>query len=1053
MMKLKTARVLAAVFLSAFMLIGLQLLIQPVHGDREPTINLQEEPAPALLSKPSGTQPIARTSDPTIMRERSVYVNFDLLGGDGRQTPKQRETAVALNLFEDVVFIAQKTAVETIPGGYIWYGEIKDSSPSQVIIVVRDGVLAADIRLPEGVYQIRSAADGLYKAQELNEAGFPEIENDFISVEPNVSGANQPSPTAVAADDGSVIDVMISYTQDARQDAGGEASMIALVYLAVAQANAAYANSGITQRIRLVHHLEVAYTESGSAGADLSRLQNTSDGYIDHLHPLRDAYGADLVALWTKDGGGVCGLAYLMTFDNPGFESSGFSFNQYGCATGIMSFAHETGHNMGAHHDWYVEGTSGSAFSPYYHGYIDTTAGWRTIMSYTSHCTALGISCPKIPNFSNPDVDEGGNPTGVLIGTSDTCAIGVINHPDCDADNRTVLNNTALTVSNFRQTQVFAEISKSASSTFVDLGDPITYTLVVKNNSAFSATNTLITDTVPLSVTLNAGSLSGDATNSGVNPGSIITWTTGIDIQPGETITRTFIVTAVAQGTISNIGYVATDNAAVSVKSNTVDVTVRGRAACGFEDGFESGVLNLIYWTTHTTNDGRIRVLGETAGTAPHSGSYQAILDDSVGGGSFSEAAIILTADLTGQTKVELDFWWVEHQDENHPEDGVFISDDEGANWYEVLSFNDGPGSYRNDVIDIVTAAAANGLTLNDSFQIKFQFYDNYAFEGNNDGYAIDDVQLNCEADLTVSKSVSPTTAQAGDPITYTLSFANVGSATAVNVALTDTIPVSVTNTSVISAGAAIAQTSSGYVWSVQDLAPGEGGTITITGELSNPLAAGTFTNTAVIATTSTDSNTANNSASVPLTVLNSPPIAAPNTYTTMVDTSLSAPVPGVLANDADTNGDMLTAILNTDVTSGALSLSTDGSFVYTPTLSFCGADSFAYHANDGALDSNVVLVTLNVRCGYNLTVNLDGAGSGSVGSDPVGIDCGVDCNETYAPGAAVTLTTTVDAGFFSGWSGACSGADDCVVMMDTDVDVTAIFSLYSIYLPVIVKP
>ena len=69
--------------------------------------------------------------------------------------------------------------------------------------------------------------------------------------------------------------------------------------------------------------------------------------------------------------------------------------------------------------------------------------------------------------------------------------------------------------------------------------------------------------------------------------------------------------------------------------------------------------------------------------------------------------------------------------------------------YWTTHTTNDGPDSYRNDVVDIATAAAANGLTLNDSFQIKFQFYDNDAFEGN-DGYAIDDVQLNCEADLTV---------------------------------------------------------------------------------------------------------------------------------------------------------------------------------------------------------------------------------------------------------------------------------------------------------------
>jgi hypothetical protein len=76
----------------------------------------------------------------------------------------------------------------------------------------------------------------------------------------------------------------------------------------------------------------------------------------------------------------------------------------------------------------------------------------------------------------------------------------------------------------------------------------------------------------------------------------------------------------------------------------------------------------------------------------------------------------------------------------------VFISDDNGANWYQGLSFNNGPSSYRNDVIDIDAAAAANGLTLNDHFQIKFQFYDNYPITS--DGYAIDEVQLLCSGEI-----------------------------------------------------------------------------------------------------------------------------------------------------------------------------------------------------------------------------------------------------------------------------------------------------------------
>ncbi len=86
----------------------------------------------------------------------------------------------------------------------------------------------------------------------------------------------------------------------------------------------------------------------------------------------------------------------------------------------------------------------------------------------------------------------------------------------------------------------------------------------------------------------------------------------------------------------------------------------------------------------------------------------------------------------------------------------------------------------------------------------------------------------------------------------------------------------------------------------------------------------------------------------------------------------------------------------------------------------------------------------------YTLTVSKAGPGSGTVSSNPAGIDCGADCGETFTIGATVTLTATADAGsLFAGWDGACSGSGPCVVSMDQDQPVTAIFHrLY--YFPLI---
>ena len=79
----------------------------------------------------------------------------------------------------------------------------------------------------------------------------------------------------------------------------------------------------------------------------------------------------------------------------------------------------------------------------------------------------------------------------------------------------------------------------------------------------------------------------------------------------------------------------------------------------------------------------------------------------------------------------------------------------------------------------------------------------------------------------------------------------------------------------------------------------------------------------------------------------------------------------------------------------------------------------------------------------HTLTVSRDGAGSGAVTSSPSGIDCGTDCTEDYADATEVTLTPVAAIGSsFAGWSGACAGADACVVTMDAAQSATATFTL-----------
>ena len=101
------------------------------------------------------------------------------------------------------------------------------------------------------------------------------------------------------------------------------------------------------------------------------------------------------------------------------------------------------------------------------------------------------------------------------------------------------------------------------------------------------------------------------------------------------------------------------------------------------------------------------------------------------------------------------------------------------------------------------------------------------------------------------------------------------------------------------------------------------------------------------------------NVARVTVTVLcNDPPIAIDDLYNIAEGGTLSVPVRGVLANDQATPGRPLEAVLISGVRHGALTLHSDGSFVYVHDGSETRDDSFTYRANDTFKDSNAATVS-----------------------------------------------------------------------------------------------
>lgn len=92
---------------------------------------------------------------------------------------------------------------------------------------------------------------------------------------------------------------------------------------------------------------------------------------------------------------------------------------------------------------------------------------------------------------------------------------------------------------------------------------------------------------------------------------------------------------------------------------------------------------------------------------------------------------------------------------------------------------------------------------------------------------------------------------------------------------------------------------------------------------------------------------------------------------------------------------------------------------------------------------SEEACAALATTTSYTIAVNKTGTGTGTVGSTPLGINCGTDCSEAYVTGSLVTLTATPALGSkFVGWSGGCSGTSTCTVIGNAATTVTATFNV-----------
>ncbi|MGE0360598.1 MAG: reprolysin-like metallopeptidase [Vicinamibacterales bacterium] len=361
-----------------------------------------QPPAPRpLFDEPAGAAaaPLAAAEDrrgPRVVRRRAARLQASALDAAAR-AGLAGDTAplLELNLFSDVTLRAAFERSEADRLGHrTWVGRVTGDPYSAVTLTWRDQTIVGSVQSAGRLYRIQGAMDAAV-VDEVDPATFgEELEPVAVAAEARADVADAPA-AADPPQDGEVADILVYYTTAAKNGQGGVSAIQALIATAVADANTAYARSGIAATLRLAGAVEwTGYVESSTdMGADLSALRGNAG-----VAAARDAAGADLVALIVNaTAGGACGVGYL----GPS-ASYAHSVTARTCIVGNYTFAHEVGHNFGSHHAP-EDGASG-AWQPYGYGYKDYTANFRTVMAY-----APGT---RILNFSNPAVLHNGRVTG-----------------------------------------------------------------------------------------------------------------------------------------------------------------------------------------------------------------------------------------------------------------------------------------------------------------------------------------------------------------------------------------------------------------------------------------------------------------------------------------------------------------------------------------------------------------------------------------------------------------------------------------------------------------
>ncbi len=335
----------------------------------------------------------------------------------------------------NVTAIQEHVARDDANHSLTWTGRIEGPSGGTAVLTRRNTTVAGFVSFGGGTFEVRPAAAGRYILFEVDTARLPEGD-EMLQPKSLVGARNKVADGVVgtlSAELNPVVqDLLVVYTETARSRAGQEV-LESMISAAVGSANAAYRASAINVTLGLVGMQRISAWEGADMSATLTAAQRDPE-----IAALRDRFAADMVVLIGEHTDG-CGIAYVLAENTTQFPQFAIAYVSSSCLSS-NTLAHEIGHLQGMAHDRQTsEGRSG--VFPYSFGYrrcIGDGAGFRDIMSYA--CTN-GVSVPRIPQFSNPNILYRGYPTGVSYELD----------PANSADGTRTLNETAPTIRDFRR--------------------------------------------------------------------------------------------------------------------------------------------------------------------------------------------------------------------------------------------------------------------------------------------------------------------------------------------------------------------------------------------------------------------------------------------------------------------------------------------------------------------------------------------------------------------------------------------------------------------------